>query len=86
MHAAIIKVTINDFESAVGVLRDEIVPQVAQAPGFVAGYWMRKDDSGMAVVVCESEEAARAVGEQARSRATGVTVEDVEVRGVVAHA
>jgi hypothetical protein len=39
------------------------------------------------VIVFESEEAAKGVGEQVRSMAPdGVTIEDVEVREVVAHA
>ena len=34
------------------------VPGVSQAPGFVAGYWTRKDDSGVGMVIFESEDAA----------------------------
>jgi hypothetical protein len=38
MHAVIVSVTINDAEEATTYLRNEIVPRVKQAPGFVAGY------------------------------------------------
>ena len=41
MHAVVIAVTIAaaQFESAVKVLKENIVPQVGKAPGFVKGYW-----------------------------------------------
>ena len=47
-------------------LRGEIVPRVKQAPGFVAGYWVRVEngDQGRGTIVFESEDAARAVAEQ----------------------
>jgi hypothetical protein len=41
MHAVIVSVTITDPELATTFLRNEIVPRVKQAPGFVAGYWVR---------------------------------------------
>ena len=44
MHAVIVSVTINDAEEATTYLRNEIVPRVKQAPGFVAGYWARIAD------------------------------------------
>ena len=64
-----------------------VVPRVSQAPGFVTGYWTRKDNSGLSLIVFESEDAARAVSEQIRAMAPdAVTVDDVEVREVVANA
>jgi hypothetical protein len=87
MHAVVVKVTISDHEAAENHLRDEVVPGVSQAPGFVAGYWTRKDDSGVAMVVVESEDSARAMSERLPSMAPDVvTIEDIEVREVVAHA
>jgi hypothetical protein len=87
MHAVVVKVRISDQAAAEGALREQVVPRVSQAPGFVTGYWTRKDNTGLSMVVFESEEAANAVSEQVRSMApVGVTVEDVEVREVVAHA
>ena len=65
MHAVIVSVTVNDGEAATTQLRNEIVPRVKQAPGFVAGYWVGKEDQGTGVVVFESEDAARAALEQA---------------------
>lgn len=87
MHAVVVKVTINDPEAAIGVLREQTVPAVAQAPGFVTGYWTRKGNSGLSMIIFESEDAANAASEQVRSLAPdAVTVDDVEVREVAANA
>jgi hypothetical protein len=87
MHAVVVKVTINDPEAAESALREQLVPRVSQAPGFVAGYWTRKDDTGLSMVVFESEDAANGMSEQVTSMVSdAVTLESVEVREVVAHA
>jgi hypothetical protein len=59
MHAVVVMVRISDQEVAESHLLEQIVPQVSQAPGFVAGYWARKDDSGMGMVMFESEKPPR---------------------------
>jgi hypothetical protein len=88
MHAVLSRVTISESEGASEkVLREEIVPRIKEAPGFVAGYWMRKGNSGVSTVICDSEEAANKLSEQVRSALPdAVTLEEVEVREVVAHA
>lgn len=87
MHAVVVRVTINDRESAQSQLRDQVVPTVRQAPGFQTGYWMANGDNGISFIVFDSEEAARSASEMVRSAAPGgVTVEEVDVREVVAHA
>jgi len=88
MHAVVVMVTISDHEAAQSHLQERVVPGVSQAPGFVAGYWSRKDDSGMATIVFESEDAANAVSERIPSMAPEdvVTLDRVEVREVIAHA
>ena len=87
MHAVVVKVTVNDVEPAVNELQEKIVPQVAQAPGFVAGYWTRSGNSGMSMIVFDSEDAATAASERIPATVPdAVTLEDVEVREVVAHA
>jgi heme-degrading monooxygenase HmoA len=87
MHAVVVSVTIADPVAGERNLREQVVPRVSQAPGFVAAYWTRKDNSGLSMSVWESEEAATNAGEMARSLAPeGVTVESVEVREVVASA
>ena len=64
MHAVVVTVTIHDQEAGERHLREQVVPGVSQAPGFVTGYWTRKDDSGLAMVVFESEEAASGMVER----------------------
>jgi hypothetical protein len=87
MHAVVVKVTLNDLETADRLLKEQVVPQVSGAPGFVNGYWMRRDNSGLSVLLFESEDAARGASEQARSPdPDAVAVDDVEVREVVAQA
>lgn len=87
MHAVVVNVTISDQEGSEAELREQVVPRVSQAPGFVAGYWTRKDNSGMSMSVWESEDAAAAASEMVRSAAPeGVNVESVEVREVVVSA
>jgi heme-degrading monooxygenase HmoA len=91
MHAVVVKVTVQDGGPATEFLRENIVPQVSQAPGFVAGYWVRLEggDEGNSVIVFESEEAARAMADQMRQNVDsnpGVTLNDVTVGEVVANA
>ena len=87
MHAVVVRVSISDVEASENALREGIVPRVSQAPGFVAGYWTRKDTGGLSMVVFESEDAANGFRDMLKNIVPeGVTLEDAEVREVVAHA
>ncbi len=91
MHAVVVKVSIQDGPAATEFLREKIVPGVSQAPGFVAGYWVRLEggDEGNSVIVFESEDAARATAEEIRKNTgsnPGVTLRDITVGEVVANA
>jgi hypothetical protein len=87
VHAVVVRVTLEDIEAARRSLLEEVVPGVSKAPGFVTGHWTRKDDSGLAMVIFESEDAAEAMSERVPSMAPDVvTIEDIEVREVEAHA
>jgi hypothetical protein len=89
MHAVVVRVSIQDFETARKGLTENVIPAVTQAPGFVAGYWTRSDDgsNGIGMILFDSQGSADAASGQIRAGATdGVTVDDVEVREVVAHA
>ena len=87
MHAVVIRVSIKDPENAETDLKEEVVPQVSQAPGFVAGYWTRKEQTGLSMVVFESEDAAKAASDRIQSGIPDtVELQDVEVREVVANA
>jgi hypothetical protein len=89
MHAVLTNVTIKDVATAEAYLRDQVVPNVKQAPGFVAGYWTRDEGEGNGVVVFESEDAARQAAERIGERVgqnPGVTLNSVKVSEVVANA
>ena len=91
MHAVVTRVSVEDAGSATEQLRGEVVPRVSQAPGFVAGYWVRLEgaDEGISVIAFESEDAARAAADQIRQAVegnTGVSLKDVTVGEVVANA
>ena len=87
MHAVVTRVSIDDPEQATAQLREQVVPRVSQAPGFVAGYWTRKDNGGLSMIVFESEDAAQAASEQIPSgMPDSVTLDDIEIREVVANA
>lgn len=87
MHAVVVRVTVSDREATEQRLRDEVVPQVSSAPGFQAGYWTRDGDSGLAMVIFDSEDNARAQAERVPTTIPeDVNLEGVEVREVVASA
>ena len=87
MHAVVLNVTVTDADAATAALRDQVVPQVSGTPGFVAGYWVRLDGSrGTAVVVFESEDAARSAAAEAQPPGDLMTFDSVEVGEVVANA
>ncbi|HVE69286.1 MAG TPA: hypothetical protein VNB64_11965 [Solirubrobacteraceae bacterium] len=84
------RVSISDREQAEAFLRDQIVPQVSQAPGFVAGYWTNiGGDQGMGITVFESEEAAQQVldrasdPEGAQPPSEAVRIESMDLAEVV---
>ena len=92
MHAVVVSVSIaaEQFEAARKALRENVVPQVSKAPGFVKGYWTRAQDglSGVSLVVFKTQTDAENAAKMARDNPTppGVTLNSVEVREVVAEA
>jgi hypothetical protein len=90
MHAIVTRSTIQDFEQARKLLREEGIPRMSQAPGFVGAQWVRLDENtGTAMLVFESEEAAQAMAEQLRTHPPGgstVTINSIEVGEVVGRA
>jgi hypothetical protein len=91
VHAVVVRVTVNDEDAGRRMLVDEVVPRVSAAPGFVAGYWTRtgNDDSGLSMIMFETEDQADMAKEmiqQGPPNPDAVTVEEVEVREVVASA
>jgi len=91
MHAVVTRVSVQDGPEATQFLRETVVPGVKQAPGFVAGYWVRLEggDEGTAVIAFESEDNARAAAsriEEAVGQNPGVTLKSATVGEVVANA
>jgi hypothetical protein len=86
MYAVVVEVTIDDPEAARQGL-EQIVPAVAQAPGFVAGYWVRLGEGrGTSIAVFETEEQATAARPPADGGAPGVTMTGVAIGEVLATA
>jgi hypothetical protein len=94
MHGVLIEVDTSeqpDRETGLRILREEIVPGVAKAPGFQAGYWLRplEDAKGTSLVLFDTEENAEAASQMlgvGSSPTPGVTVVRREVREVAASA
>lgn len=87
MHAVIVNVTINDPLAAERALHEQLVPRVSQLPGFVTGYWTLKENTGLTMLIFESEDAANAMSQHAEATVPpAMTFTDVEVRQVAAHA
>ncbi|MGA7416881.1 MAG: hypothetical protein WB765_13195 [Acidimicrobiales bacterium] len=96
MYAVVTTVDLStsteDPETGLQSLRGEIVPAVKAMPGFVAGYWLEGgvgDGNPLAVVLFESEEAARhateSMGVKPGPMPNGATFETVDFREVIAH-
>jgi hypothetical protein len=90
MHAVLMTVTIEParLDQAQKTLREEIVPMVSAAPGFVAGYWLEPSGGeGLSLVVFDTEEQARQTAPHpGASPSSGVTIANVEFRPVTASA
>jgi hypothetical protein len=89
MYAVLVAVAIdpNHQDEAQEHLHKEVVPQVKQAPGAVAGYWLAPSGGqGYATIVFESEDQAKAAAEMVPQRVPEfVTVNHVQVQEIVAH-
>jgi hypothetical protein len=94
MHALVVRVTIHNADRTREVLNNQVVPQVAGAPGFKTGYWTWSSGggelNGLSMIIFDSEEDARAAGDRVRAIADDarddVTLDGVEVREVIASA
>lgn len=86
MHAVLVQVKLSDNPDPT-VLRERVVPQVKELPGFIAGYWTRGDGVGRSMVIFDSEENAQAASDRVPSMVPeGTMIESNQVSEVVAHA
>jgi hypothetical protein len=94
MHAVLIEVDVSQLDREAGLknLREEVVPSVSRAPGFMAGYWLRstpEDAIGTSLLLFDTEADAEAASREITVGSTiglGATVKRREVREVVASA
>lgn len=87
MHAVVARSTIHDFEKATSFLREQAIPRIREAQGFISAQWVRLDEStGTSMLTFESEEAAQAAAEMIRTNPPGgdaITINNIEVGEVV---
>ena len=87
MHAVVIKATIHDYEKGTNFLREQVIPGLRQAPGFVGAQWVKLgENSGTSMLTFETEEAAQAAADQLRTDpppADAVTIASAEIGEVV---
>ena len=77
------------IDASSSIVSGSVAPRVREAPGFVSGLWMSDGSGGtLNVLVFESEDAARAALEPARSapRPPFMQVQAVDVFRVLASA
>jgi hypothetical protein len=86
MHAQVVTVEFTDAEVAIENL-EELVANVKASPGFVAGYWVRLDDShGTSIAVFDTEDHARAGAPPVGGEMEGVRVTGSQVGQVMGSA
>ena len=87
MHAVVADVEIRDQEAARKNLEEQVLPMIKGAPGFVAGYWIRLDDThGTSVVVFDTKEQALAGTPTEGAEGQGVAFTRVAIGEVLASA
>lgn len=89
MHAVVVTVRVSNYSEARKTLNERVVPMVSGQPGFVTGVWLapEEDGTGNSVAVFQTADQARSMADMVREVApSDVTVEDVSVREVAAHA
>ncbi len=87
MHVVYVEVGIRPgrTEESINSLKENIVPRVKQAPGFVKGTWFGNDQTGHSLMLFESEDQARGMAEMVTAEPDD-PVEIVEVQVYELHA
>jgi hypothetical protein len=87
MHAVVVRSTVHDVEQGRKFLKEQAIPRLSQAPGFVGAQWVRLEGGGGAgMMTFESEEATQAAVEQLKANPppeSAVTINTVEVGEVI---
>lgn len=88
MHAVVVRVNIDpqgDAEAGLKDLRENVVPGVSRAPGFVTGVWLAPDDKGqgLSIVTFDNEDSAKAAASMAQQMFdSGQTPPDVKLDSI----
>ncbi len=90
MFAVVVRVQLPEgrsIEEGRRQLEAEVIPQVKQSPGFVAGYWLRPSSGSdaLSVVIYKDEQSARTAADNVQPLAP-VKLVSAEVREVAASA
>jgi hypothetical protein len=92
MYATVttVDITAGQFEAARKVLKEEVVPRVSKAPGFVKGFWSIRADAaqGLSFLVFDTKQNAENAAQMLRSATPppGVKMNNAEIREVIADA
>jgi hypothetical protein len=84
MWAQVIDVDISDIAAAVQGVKEQVIPMVREAPGFVCGYWIQLDDThGTSFAVFETEAQAQSMAPPQDGPSPGVKITSVKVGEVI---
>ena len=87
MYAIVARSTLHDFERGAAFLREQGIPRLKQAPGFVGAQWVRLNETtGTSMLTFETQEAAQAAADQLRANppaGDAVTIDSIEIGEVV---
>jgi hypothetical protein len=87
MHAIVIHANISDLAEARRGLREEVIPMMKGAPGFLGAHFIAVDDAhGVSIQLFETEEQARAAAPPEGSEAPGVKLASLEFGEVIGSA
>ena len=84
MHATVIHANISDLAEAKRGLKEEVIPRMKGAPGFISAYFVAVDDThGISIALFDTEEQARSSAPPQGAEAPGVTIGTLQFGEVV---
>ena len=86
MHAMVVVIKLDVEEEALRSLKDDVIPQMQQAPGFSTGTWFGNEQKGHALVLFDTEEHARQAAPPASTPMPGGMVLSCDIYPVTGQA